>query len=261
MPTRTATTILFFFLFLAGCSGGADTPRERSDPGEPGAEQPGTAQESRTDAAAPEQRPGSVTDTLMIEGMPEPLALRLFRAPQDFPLPFSAYVPADMAPEASEDGDGASARFVAEFGGVRNERALVHLFVHPAGTDPQQALAVVRAYQAGTGVPVSQGLEPLGEAEATRRMPWAGSAFVLRYQAGGTWYLGSIGLGMRAGRPFHILVHYPAEHADGFAPRTDLIFETWRWADGSPLRPGSEDFAVPSARPDSLPPEAPTPED
>lgn len=242
MPTRTPPIALA--LALAACGGAQDAPRDDD-----------------TGAPATVDRPDTVTDTILIEGMPERIALRLFHTPDGFPLPFTAYLPSDMASETSE-GEGAagpSVRFVAEFGGVRNDRALIHLFVQPEGTDPQQALALVRAYQAGTGVPVSRGLEPLGDPEALRRMPWADHAYAIRYQAGGAWYLGSIGLGSRDGRLYHLVTHYPAEYADGFAPRSALVLDTWRWADGSPLRSGADeaDLTLPSARADSLLPDSP----
>ena len=239
MPIRSTLTLLL--LLGLGCAGGETD----DDAGTAAASDP------------PEPRPAAMTDTLMIEGMAEPVDLRLFRTDRDFPLPFSAYAPADMVPERHDEGDdgSSSVRFVAEFGGVRNDRAFVHLFVHPEGTDPQQALAVVRAYETAAGVPVSQGIEPLGESDARARMPWADDAYTFRYQAGGTWYVGSIGLGSRAGRLFHIVRHHPAEYGDGFAPRASILFDTWRWADGAPLQSGSDgsDVTIPSARPDSAP--------
>lgn len=230
MPTRSPLILLPFF--AVGCAGG-----------DPGGDTDGGAASGQAES----RRPAAITDTLMIEGSPHPLALRLFRTDDDFPLPFSAYVPEDMT-RASEDDDedGASVRFVAEFGGVRNERALIHLFVHPEGTDPQQALAVVRAYEAAAGVPVSRGIEPLGESETLRRTPWAEHAYVFRYQADGTWYVGTIGLGSHAGRLYHLVAHYPAEYGDGFGPRAAILLDTWRWDDGAPLQSGS-------ARADTMP--------
>ena len=238
MPIRYTPALLLFLCL--GCGDG--------DPGQ-------QAAAAGSDAPAP--RPAAMTDTLMIEGMPQPLDLRLFRAGDDFALPFSAYVPEDMARESGEaDEEGTSLRFVAELGGVRNDMAFVHLFVHPEGTDPQHALGVVRAYEAAAGVPVSRGIEPLGDTEALRRMPWADHAYTFRYQAGGTWYLGSIGIGTHAGRLYHLVIHYPAEYGDGFAPRAGLVLETWRWADGSRLQEGTgaSDITIPSARPDSARP-------
>ena len=238
MPTRTL--LLTVILATVACAGdpdgqppSADTTGSAITTGDPLPGRAGAATEPPGG-----DRPATRTDTLMLEGMPEPMALRLFRTPSDFPLPFSAYVPGDMEPEAMASGEesGRAIRFVAEFGGVRNDGAFIHLFVYPEGTDAQRALAMARAYEAASGIPVSQGLEPLGESEAGRRMPWADQAFVIRYQAGGTWYLGSIGVGSREGRLFHVLTHYPAEYADGFAPRSAMILETWMWADGTRLQ-------------------------
>lgn len=203
------------------------------------------------------ERPATRTDTLVLEGLAEPIALRLFRTPDDFPLPFSAYVPEDMAATIPDvEGEGAALRFEARFGGVPNERAFVHVFVYPPGTDPQTALATVRAFQAADGIPVGRGLAPLGDAEAARDMAWAEHAYTLRIQGDDEWYLGSIGIGANEGRLFHVLSHYPAEYGDGFVPRADLILETWRWADGGPLQAGGgRDITIPSARADSPDPE------
>lgn len=238
MPTPAALSLLLFLLSLVpACgNGGDDALRE--------------APEARA-----ERRPATRLDTMLLEGTPEPVTLNLFRTPPDFPLPFDAYVPEDMATETSmEDGGGAAVRFIAAFGGVRNPDAFMQLYVHPEGTDHQEALAAVRAFEAAQGVPVSMGLEPLPEPEAAARMPWADASYVFRSQAGGgRWNVGSIGLGTHDGRVFHLIQRYPAEYGDGFGPRAALIVDTWRWSDGSALRDGppGQDVTVPSARPDS----------
>jgi hypothetical protein len=178
-------------------------------------------------------RPAERTDTLRLEGMPEPIALRLFRSPDGFPLPFTAYVPTDMEAEAESDG---TVRVTARFGGTPSPDAFVHLMVHPEGTDRQVALGTARAYKTGRGVPVSQGLEPIAERPRPPGLEWALEAYRFRYQSGGRWFVGTLGVGQRAGRFFQLVRHYPAEYAEGFAPRADLLVESWRWADGAGLR-------------------------
>ena len=46
---------------------------------------------------------------------------------------------------------------------------------------------------------------------------------------------GTIGVGQRDNRFFHILVQYPVEYGDGMGPRVAQLIEHWRWADGTPL--------------------------
>lgn len=179
-------------------------------------------------------RPATVTDTILLEGMAEPIELELFETPDDFPLPFTAYFPADMA--ASADAEDGTAHFVAAFGGVRNEDAFLHLYVFPAGTPWQEASATALGYKAGRGIPAGRNVEPIAEDLAEPSLDWAVEAYRYRYQAGGQWFGGTIGVGTHQDRPFLILRHWPEEYVEGFSPRADFITETWRWGDGSPLR-------------------------
>jgi hypothetical protein len=243
-PPRAVVLALVIAATLApaGCGDRPDSPGARP-PGDTTSANGGsvpraspaadTAGGDRGPSERPEDRPAERTDTIRLEGMPEPIALRLFRSPDGFPLPFTAYVPTDMEAESGEDG---TVRITARFGGTRSPDAFVHLMVHPGGTDRQVALATARAYKTGRGVPVSQGLEPIAERPRPPGLEWALEAYRFRYQSGGRWFVGTIGVGERAGRFFQIVRHYPAEYADGFAPRADLIVESWRWADGAGLR-------------------------
>lgn len=200
------------------------------------------ADTTATAAGAPASRPATRTDTLHIEGSAEPVTVTLFRPPAGFPLPFSTYVPPDMEAEvetATAPQAGEAVRFLAAFGGQRNDDAYVHLFVFPAGTVRRTAVAEARGYTASRGVPVSRGLERLDVTDAARRMPWALESYAFRYQDGGRWYLGSIGVGRHDGRFFQLIRHYPAEFGDGFGPRAGLIIRSWRWADGEPLAGGT----------------------
>ncbi len=173
--------------------------------------------------------------------MAVPMQLRLFRSGDDFPLPFSAYVPDDMAAVSAAETDGAaSVHFYAEFGGHRNEDAFVHVFVHPEGTRENEAVAAARGYETGRGIPVSRGLEPVPDSARAAAIPWAVAAYHFRYQGeGGIWYVGNIAVGQHAGRYFQVVQHYPAEYGDGFAPRASIITRTWRWADDGGLQPDS----------------------
>lgn len=173
--------------------------------------------------------------------MAEPLRLRLFRSPDGFPLAFTAYVPEAMEPSADE----ASVHFRAAFTGAPDPDAFVHLFVFSPGTDRQTALAYAKGYKTGRGLPVSQGLEPVAAEDPPHGTGWALNAYRFRYQSGGEWFAGTLGVGRHGDRYFLLVRHRPVEYGDGFAPRADLILETWRWADGTALRTGRERDAPP----------------
>lgn len=235
---KTIPTVLLALLVPA-CSDG-DTRRPETGPDTGAASAVDRSRGDSMPAASVDatgDRPERRTDTMRLEGMAEPVRLVLARAPTDFPIRFSAYVPDDMTTRFSTEGDGAVMDVVAEFGGVRNDLAFVHLYVFPEGTSEQAAESAALAYEAGHGLPVSQGLEPLSGDEATARMPWARTAYRFRYQARGQWFAGTLGIGRHAGRHFLLVRHYPAEYAEGFAPRADLVLRTWVWADGSRLHP------------------------
>src|SRR5690606_4159180 len=109
--------------FLAACTvesnehddGGAPPPASPAGAAKPGA--------SADTAGATAARPQTRVDTLYLEGMPEPVELTLVRSPAGFPLPFSTYATDDFIVEpAGSDVQGDPAvRFIAAFGGVRND--------------------------------------------------------------------------------------------------------------------------------------------
>lgn len=227
---RTLAATLAALLALAGC-GEPATERPAGASEEPVATADGGHETARSSAP---DRPETVTESIRSEGMAEPVELQLFRAPEEFPLPFSTYVPSDMDPTA--DASGRTAHFTAEFGGIRSEDAFLHLYVFPEGTPAQEALAVMKGYKTSRGVPVSQGLEPIADELPRPDLQWATeAAYRFLYESGNTWYTGTIGVGEWNDRYYMIVRHYPQEYGDGFAPRAALLLERWRWADGSRL--------------------------
>ncbi|HSH46358.1 MAG TPA: hypothetical protein VK966_10995 [Longimicrobiales bacterium] len=232
MPKRIVPILLL--LVTAACAQG-DPGAENGDSGALPAPAPDTETATPTpdpDRTPGEDRPGSRSDTVYLEGMPEPMELTLFRTPQGFPLAFSAYVPSDF--EAEREAEDA-VQFVAAFGGQRNEDAFVHVYIHPEGTDEQAAVGTIRTFGSSRGIPVSMGIEPMPAEDVTQTVPWADRAFTFRYQGDPGWITGTMALGQHDGRYFHIVTHYPAEYGDGIGPRVAKILETWEWADGTPL--------------------------
>jgi hypothetical protein len=177
---------------------------------------------------APADRPPSRRDTIQIEGNPEPVELRLVRSPADFPMPFTTYATSDFVVEPARRGDDPAVRFIAAFGGRRNDRAFVEVLAYPAGLSETEALA--RAQRAGT----DEGGGALVPAE--RPLPrWAIGAWRLQGRGPDGMVLGGVSVGRHGPRRFHVLTRYPAEYADGFGPRAQVILDEWRWANGSTL--------------------------
>ncbi|HEX7089997.1 MAG TPA: hypothetical protein VF192_07660 [Longimicrobiales bacterium] len=227
MRRRTAAHLAL--ALLAACT---IEPHERDDGGAPPSSSPAAAaqpSETGDTAGAAAARPETRMDTLLLEGTAEPVELGLVRAPAGFPMPFSTYTTGDFVVEAAEseaDGDPA-ARFVAAFGGVRNDDALLEVAAYPPGVTEAEAIA--RAERA-----VGAGADVVAPGETSLR--WATREWRLSRRApGGGWILGFAGLGRHGGRWFHVLARYPGEYADGFGPRAAMILDHWRWADGAPL--------------------------
>lgn len=218
---RTGRANRIFFALLAGalsasavgaCSGG-DEGRRRPPP--PPAD---TVSEIPAQATGPTSRPETLRDTLALEGTAQPVTLRLYRTPPGFPLPFSTYVPADLAPESAASGDERTVRFVANFGGRRTDSAYVAVAIHAEDVTEEAARRMLSAATGGSG-PV---------APEQQRYPWALAEYSV--STGATVARGI--LGRHEGQFFHVLVRYPAEFGDGFPARAAMVLEHWEWEGG-----------------------------
>jgi hypothetical protein len=176
------------------------------------------------------QRPEAVRDTILLEGMPEPVTARLFRSPDGYGLPFTTYVPEGIEVSLETDADSGGIRFAAAFTGRRDPNAYMHVFAQPRGTTGvvarQTALEFLRSrFLIG------------GEARPAEAPEWGTEAYAMAYSGdGGARYTGSLVLASHRGRWFHIMTHYPAEYGDGLEPRFRRMLEWWRWEDtGRPL--------------------------
>lgn len=195
---------------LGAC--GPDRPRREAPP--PPAD---TAPEIPAQSTGPTSRADTLRDTLTLEGTAQPVALRLYRTPPGFPLPFSTYHPADLVPGAATSVEGGTVRFVADFGGRRTDSAYVAVLVHPVDVSEEAARRALSAATGGSGP----------AAPDQQRYPWA-----LAEYSGSTGATVARGiLGRHEGQFFHVLIRYPAELGDGFAPRVALLLEHWEWED------------------------------
>ncbi|MBW3534513.1 MAG: hypothetical protein KY453_04755 [Gemmatimonadetes bacterium] len=169
------------------------------------------------------ERPATRTDTLLVEGMPEPVELRLVRSPDGFPLPFSTYAPAEFRVEQAMREGQPAVRFVAAFGGVRSEDAFVEIALYPAGGG--QAAALERA---------ALSMDPSAEPEILDGSGLGWAELGWRWRGGGADgpYVAHFLLGHHGERWFQVLRRYPPEYAEGFVPRAEVILESLRWGDG-----------------------------
>lgn len=189
------------------------------------AREEGTAAGRHATALPP--RPDTIHSTITLEGMDEPMTYWLYRAPPGFPLPFSTYVPTDMtaAPVAADEAD--VIRFVAEFGGVRNEQVFLAIAVLPEGIDQAAAQALANAAARRYGVEIVE-----RASDMPRRYTWSLEEWnFVRELPGGRRAIGTAALGAHRGRSFLIVTHFPDEYAEGFGPRAARILNEWRWED------------------------------
>ena len=184
----------------------------------------------RTDAAttpgesasvrAPAARPAVKRAPLSIEGTTDTIDVELVRSPEGWVPAFSTYRPADMLQETMSSDEGDGIRFIANFGGLRNDDAFVHVFFYPATATEAGVRRTLDSYLATRQ-------ERITEARRYRwtliERPFMGSSS----RAGRTY--GWIGAGQHADRWFHIAIEYPQEYGDGFGPRADYILQEWIW--------------------------------
>lgn len=205
---------LILTLILAACQGpAADVPPAGDAPAHTGT------------TATTEPPPATRVDTLWIEGMPEPMELRLFQAEEGLPLAFHTYLPADW--RAVSIPNQKTVLFTPE--GPLADRATLSVRIYPAGMTPEDALERLRVRAASDAQATAQTAVFLDQPEA----PWALAEAV--YTAGPM--AGHATLARQRERYVEIIAQYPVEAGDGFAPREALILSEWRWADGAPLVP------------------------
>ena len=207
--------ILPLLLTLAACG---------SDGAAPGTAAPDTA---TTDALAPtdrSDRPVTRQDTVLIEGMPEAIELRLFEDPE---IPFTAYYDPDaFTPEVIAVGEGAGVLFTFDTSAYAAVTFPAHL--------PATAEALRERLGGPGGILTAQRNANVRPADEDWLCPWATVKF--RFDVPPD-VVGHACGAVHAQRPFYVLVRYPAEYGDGFGPRWHTVLRTWQWTDGGALLP------------------------
>ena len=214
-------TLILFALLSAACRGEreAEVTRERE------ILETDTIPADDVAVSKPGLRPPEVKgDSVMLEGTWHRIAVHLVESPPGFEPAFYTYAPEDFAVHQSSSAEGTAWRFNARFGGTENPEAYLLVFFFPDGTSDSEARRRIDQLIADRTV-VQR------DAGQAKRYPW--SEVEYSYQGktkSGQPLLGSVALGRHNGRLFYFLTEYPAEYADGFGPRAQVILKEWRWA-------------------------------
>jgi hypothetical protein len=221
---RTAGSLLFGVYALA-CA--PDQAREdvRLPSLEPHAELEPTDTDVPEHGAQLPQRAASISDTLLLEGMPEVTLFRLFRSPEEATVRFSTYVPDGVHAAMEGAADTLAVRFSAAFTGMPHASAYMQVRFYPFDATNRNVLAAMSE--------LLRRRAPAGEELRAADTPaWATEAYTFTYRGdGNVLYVGRAVIALHAGRRFHVFTHYPAEFGDGLGPRFARILDDWRWED------------------------------
>ena len=189
-------------------AGPADTPTIQNSPhtGTPAVTTP-------LDTGAQQMRylPQEKKDSISIEGRTQPMTLKLIHPPNADP-PFTTYIPSDFVFEETSSGEGTGYYFYTNFGGSRAEDAYLLLYVFPANTTREDAIARVKAWVASR----SANVQPAQFGQ-------------FGFQNDGKRYFAGIDLRLHSNRYYYVARQYPVEMGDGFGPRARKITDNWTW--------------------------------
>jgi len=160
------------------------------------------------------RKPTTKTAVIYIEGEKTAIALRLY---DEYKNLFTTYFPhQDFLPEGVSSGEGTGARFIANFGGVRNNNAYVSI----SFLNSVKNLGQLRRFiNSKSGLIAANKWRVISRTQNTA-YPWAKEKIVFGQ---GRDITGTLYLGQQNGKVFYVITHYPVEYGDGFAPRADLI--------------------------------------
>jgi hypothetical protein len=163
-------------------------------------------------------------DTILIEGTRQPVKLMPYSEPN---YGIKTFIPErDFLPETSASGEGMAVKFIANFGGRKNENAYVNVFF-PAGNP---GLDQLRDMTIGPRGLLAMNKWRLMKSFKKPDVPygWAQEYYTFQHKDGSNYSSGSVLIGESKGRTVQVAIHYPAEYADGFMPRANILLKNLR---------------------------------
>ncbi|MBD2197073.1 MULTISPECIES: hypothetical protein [Calothrix] len=161
-------------------------------------------------------RPATKTATIGVEGEKVPVTLKLYDQYSDL---FSTYFPdKEFIAEGLSSGEGTGVKFIANFGGTRNENAYVHI----AFLNDVKTLEQLKSFVNGQNGLIATNKWQVVNREQPVTYPWAKEKIVFNQ---GKDIVGNIYLGQQNDKVFYVITQFPVEYGDGFPPRANLILE------------------------------------
>ncbi len=166
------------------------------------------------------QQSRTKTDVISVEGEETEISLKLYDAASEV---FTTYFPEnDFVAEAGGSGEGTGARFYFSAGGAKNEAVYVAMFFPAQATSLEQIKKLV-TQQSG----LLQGNQ-WQVVNQTEEVPYSWAKEKITFYEPRTASEpigGEVYIGESDGKAFYVITHYPAEYAEGFGPRADLILK------------------------------------
>lgn len=153
------------------------------------------------------------TGTISLEGEKTNISLQLY---QDKNL-FSTYFPSeDFLVETKNSDTEKTVKFIANFGGYKNENAYLQL----ALSNNLKTLAEVKKFINSKNGLIASNQWRVVTRSSNVSYPWAKEKITF---SKGKDIIGDIYIGEENGKVFYVITHLPLEYGDGFLARTDLI--------------------------------------
>lgn len=162
----------------------------------------------------PSQKPPNKTATMLVEGEKTSIDLKLY---EDKNLFSTYFPPEDFLVETETSAQQKEVKFIANFGGVKNEDAYLKI-VFP---EKLQNIEAVKNFINGENGLIASNKWNIVNRNNKLTYPWIKEKIAFNQ---GQDVVGDIYIGSEKGKVFYIITHLPIEYADGFSAREDLIF-------------------------------------